>query len=186
MENSSEIPNTSQEELYRACEPVARLVSRRILYPLGTREDVEEVVQDVMCCLLTCPEKYDQDRAGLKTYVAVLARSRALNLRRKLSREQTVPMEGMLEIGLEDNRVMEREELKDLISRTLKALKPKEQKLFTMRFLYHMTITEIAEQGGLSRAAVDIRICRLRKKLEHIFSEEGIIIRENNDTGGVK
>lgn len=185
-EAGAEILNIGQEELYRACAPVAGLVSQRILYPFGTREDVEEVVQDVICHLLTHPEKYDRDRAGLKTYVAVLARSRALNLRKKLSREQTIPMEGILEIGSEDNRIMEKEELKDLISCTLKALKPKEQKLFAMRFLYHMTIAEIAEQDGLSRAAVDIRICRLRKKLEKVFSENGIFIRENRNTGGVK
>ncbi|PNV62122.1 hypothetical protein C0033_10745 [Clostridium sp. chh4-2] len=174
-----QISGMDQEELYRTYAPAARLVCQRILYPLGTKEDVEEVVQDVMCELLTCPEKYDECRASFKTYVAVVARSRALNMVKKLSRLKMVPMEGVLEIGLEDNRAVEWEELKDLIKQILKSLKPKEQKLFSMRFLYHMTIEEIAEQSGSSRAAVDIRISRLRKKLEKIFSEEGITIREN-------
>lgn len=175
------IGNMSQEEMYCAYAPIASLVCQRILYPLGTKEDVEELVQDVMCHLLTHPEKYDEDRAGFSTYVAVVARSRALNMRKKLSRMKTVPMEGVLELGWEDNRAVEKEALTDLISRTLKSLKPKEQKLFSMRFLYHMTISEIAEYSGSSRAAVDIKICRLRKKLEKIFAAEGIIIREKGN-----
>lgn len=175
-----------QEELYHRYAPVARQVIKRILCPIGSQEDVEELVQDVMWELMEHPDKYEKDRGSLSTYVAVLSRSRALNYRKKLRDIRTVPIEGMLEIGYEDNRCMEEMELKELVGRILRSLKPKEQKLFAMRFLYHMTIHEIAGHMGCSRGAVDLRISRLRRKLEKVFSEEGIAIRCHGQQDGQK
>lgn len=178
-----------QYELYNRCAPVARQVVGRILCAVGSSEDVEELVQDVMWELLEHPEKYDESRGNLTTYTAVLSRSRALNARKKLLNSRTIPLEGILELGYEDNRAVEELELKELVSRILTSLKPREQKLFTMRFLYHMTIEDIAGQGGCSRRAVDIRLSRLRRKLERIFAAEGIILRSdgqvNDPKGGV-
>ena len=168
----------SQGRLYQTYAPVARQVCSRILYPIGTPEDVEELVQDVMYQLLVHPEKYDQERAGLNTYVAVMARSRALSRRKQLSDSRTVPLGGILELGYEDNHALERAEMRDLVRSVLLHLKQKEQRLFAMRFLYHMPIEESAGPLGISRRAADIRICRLRRKLEKIFAAQGLAVRE--------
>lgn len=167
-----------QGRLYQTFAPVARQVCSRILYPVGTPEDVEELVQDVMYQLLVHPEKYARERAGLSTYVAVMARSRALSRRKQLSDSRTVPMEGILELGYEDNHALEQAEMRDLVRSLLRHLKQKEQRLFAMRFLYHMPIEEIAANLGISRRAADIRICRLRKKLEKVFAGQNLGVRE--------
>ena len=184
MTQSTDTSPDSQGQLYQTYAPVARQVCSRILFPVGTPEDVEELVQDVMYQLLAHPEKYDQKRAGLGTYVAVMARSRALSRRKQLSGARTVPMEGILELGYEDNRALEQAELGELIRSVLGRLKQKEQQLFAMRFLYHMTMEEIAGKLGISRRAADIRICRLRKKLEKIFAGHGLSVREYDPKEG--
>lgn len=173
-----------QERCYDQYAPVARQVINRILYPAGSREDVEELVQDVMWELLEHPEKYQEERGSLTVYVAVLSRSRALNARKKLGCLRTVPMEGMMELGYEDSRLVKELELKELVGRILASLKPREQRLFTMRFLYHMTIEEIAVHLKCSRGAVDVRISRLRRKLETLFAAQGITIRTDGRKGG--
>ncbi len=184
MKQSTDTIPDIQGHLYQTYAPVARQVCSRILYPVGAPEDVEELVQDVMYQLLAHPEKYDQERASLGTYVAVMARSRALSRRKQLSGTRTVPMEGVLELGYEDNRALEQAEMRALVQSVLGQLKQKEQQLFAMRFLYHMSIVEIAGKLGISRRAADIRICRLRKRLEKIFAGHGLAVREYEQKEG--
>lgn len=79
------------EDLYARYFPLARATAARFLQGTGSDEDAEEVADDVMLELLAHPEKYDGGRGGLSTYVCVLARSRALNRRRTLTRRPASP-----------------------------------------------------------------------------------------------
>lgn len=79
------------EDLYARYFPLARATAARFLQGTGSDEDAEEVADDVMLELLAHPEKYDGGRGGLSTYVCVLARSRALNRRRALTRPGLPP-----------------------------------------------------------------------------------------------
>ena len=81
------------EDLYARYFPLARATAARFLQGTGSDEDAEEVADDVMLELLAHPEKYDGGRGGLSTYVCVLARSRALNRRRTLTRRACLPLE---------------------------------------------------------------------------------------------
>ena len=81
------------EDLYARYFPLARATAARFLQGTGSDEDAEEVADDVMLELLAHPEKYDGGRGGLSTYVCVLARSRALNRRRALTRRACLPLE---------------------------------------------------------------------------------------------
>ena len=167
--------------LYQTLSPVARQVIKNILIHAGAQEDVEELVQDVMYEVLAHPEKYQSERSSLGTYTAVIARSRALNHLQKLKKLKTVSLEGLMEIGYEpdsgedggESRIL----LKEMVTFALNSLKPREQKLFAMRFLYHMQIDEIASRMGCTRGAADIKLSRLRKKLRKILEAQGIQIR---------
>ena len=59
-----------------------------ILHGVGTREDVEDVVADCFCEFWQNVQKYDPDRAGLKTYLCAIARSRAVDRLRLLCRRR--------------------------------------------------------------------------------------------------
>ncbi len=163
-----------EEIFYDRYVPVARAVAARILYPSGTKEDIEEIAQDVMCEIIMNYEKFDESRGSLETYVRVMARSRALNYRKRQPRYHLVPLEGELELSTEDEDMAE---LKELVGEVIERLKPKEKILFTYRFLYHLTPKEIAEKTGCSRRAVDSRLTRLKKKLVRYFQDNGIAVK---------
>lgn len=176
MENADEWKNRSaewEEAFYHKYVPVAKITAGRILYPIGTQEDIEEVVHDAVCEAMVNFHKYDESRGSIETYIRIITKSRALTFRKRQERYKTVPLDNCLELWTEDEDVAG---LKDVVRCVLKGLKPKEQDLFTCRFLYHMTPEEIANQAGCSRRAVDSRLSRLRRKLENEFRKNGMEI----------
>lgn len=160
-----------EELFYHKYMPVARTVAGRILYPSGTQEDIEELALEAVYEAMENIGKYDEARGSMETYVRIIAKSRALTYRKKQERYRTVPLEGTLELWIEDEDTAE---LKDLVRRVIGQLRPREQILFTLRFLYHMTPEEIARREACSRRAVDSRLTRLRKKLVKVFRDHGV------------
>ena len=63
-------------EAYDALAPAVHAVVLRVLVDASSAQDV---VQDVFVQLWTCPQRYDPTAAPLRTYLMVLARSRALD-----------------------------------------------------------------------------------------------------------
>ena len=72
------------------------------------------------------------------------------------------------------DEVLTQEFIRDII----KNLKPKERQLFTMRFLYQMSIEEIGTKLNKSRGTVDTSLSRLRKKLLTQLKEHDIEVKE--------
>lgn len=147
-------------------------VVRSILGDRGRDEDVEECVQDVVWTYLKDPGKWDPARGSEKTYLCVLARSRARNLRKKLGASAECPLDEGICLAAEDG--MERAAVRDALERALAALDGEERRLFTLRFLYEWSTAEIAATLGISPSAVTTRTARLRDKLKKRLAREGI------------
>jgi RNA polymerase sigma-70 factor (ECF subfamily) len=64
------------ERAYRRCSPGARRAAARVL---GDHAAAEDVVQDVFMDLWERPEAYDSRRGPLSSYVAMVARARAID-----------------------------------------------------------------------------------------------------------
>ncbi|MGL4336832.1 MAG: sigma-70 family RNA polymerase sigma factor [Turicibacter sp.] len=163
----------SKEEFYYDYYKTAEYVFKMMLPPVGTKEDIEEGVADVLLEVMNHPEKYDVSRGGIKNYIRVIARSKALLMRRKIIKKQTIPLSEDFMISYTDE-VLTKEFITDLI----KNLKPKERQLFTMRFLYQMPVEDIAIQIGKSRGNVDTSLTRLRKKLKDELIKHEIDVKE--------
>ena len=79
-----------ERAIRRVMDQYSRLlwsVAGGVLQGVGTEEDLEECVADVYVFLWMHPEKFDPLRGSLKSYLAMVARSRALNRRRQLTRQ---------------------------------------------------------------------------------------------------
>jgi RNA polymerase sigma-70 factor, ECF subfamily len=79
-------PRLDRPELadaYRELAPRARSVARAVL---GEESVAEDVAHDVFLRLWIDPGAYDPTRGSLAAYVSVLARSRALDVRRRAAR----------------------------------------------------------------------------------------------------
>ena len=152
----------AEEDLYARYFPLARATAARFLQGMGSGEDVEEVADDVMLELMEHPENY----------VCVLARSRALNRRRALTRRACLPLEEdiLVESGGGPDDALTREGVRAAVL----ALNPSERQLFTLKYVYEYTGAEIAGRLGIAEGAVHTRVCRLRAKLIRLLHRQGI------------
>lgn len=158
--NMRHILGITEDDFYQEYYKTAEYIFKIILPPLGTKEDIEEGVQDVLLEVMNHPEKYDESRGGMKNYIKVIARSKAILMKKRLTGKQTVPLQEDFMIAYHDE-LLTQELIRDLI----KNLKPKERQLFTMRFIYQMSIEEIAKELNKSRGTIDTALSRLRKKM---------------------
>ena len=60
-----------------------------VLSQVGTTEDMEECVADVFIDLWEHPQKYDESRGGLKAWLSVIARNKAIDRYRQKTKIQT-------------------------------------------------------------------------------------------------
>lgn len=163
----------TQEAFYTRYFPLARATAGRILFGIGSDEDVEECANDALLEVMTHPEQYDESRAGITTYIAVVARSRALNRRRELSRHPLLPLED--DLLIETPAAGESEpDLRAALRTAVLALGEADRRLFTLKYVYEYRNVDIARELHLSEGAAHTRICRLRARIIRLLAKQGI------------
>lgn len=142
---------------------------------LGRRSEAEEVLQEVFLQVWTQAGRYDAERASLKGWILMLARSRALDrLRRRevtRRREEEAGEETRLElvspVGTE--RLEERER-RSRVSSALGLLTPEQRHCIELAFFEGLTHTQIAERLEAPLGTVKSRILIGMNKLRQALS----------------
>ena len=163
-------------QLYDAAADRLFAVALRVL---GDVADAEEAVADAFAQAWEQADRYDPQRGSVLAWLLLMARSRALDRRR---RRDT----GMVRLGGEDGeKALEREEsplrgaedLLDLLQHggalhaALASLAPAPRQLIKLAFLEDLSHQQIAEHTGLPIGTVKSHIRRglerMRQALEH-------------------
>ena len=143
-----------------------------IMNGIGGREDVEECVSDVFVCIWNKYENYSEERGNFKTWILIIAKYRALDYRRKLlvgnNNISTEEIE-LVSPDRIDNKIIDNEEKKNIIL-AINKLKEPDREIFYRRYFFYESIEKIAEHLGLTREAVDNRLCRGRKRIREVLS----------------
>lgn len=131
-------------------------------------QDIEECVADAFIYLWQHPEQYDPQRGTLKSWLAMVAKSRALDRVRKLSRRR--------ELSLEEGFGPEPEEEPELwtggMEELLEGLNEEDRELFRRRYGEEQKPGEIAREMGLPVKLVENRLYRGRQKLRRRLERE--------------
>ena len=162
---------------YEKYNPQIRATVARILKYAGKVQDIDDCVNVVYLELMEKLQQYNETRGTLGAFVAVIARSAALNYC-KSSMRRTSELVGDDKLDFLANPVeYEGEvEFKLLVENILEKLNKKERLLFTMRYIYFYSPEEIAKAMQIKRSAVDMRVNRLKKKIKDFLIKGGIMI----------
>jgi RNA polymerase sigma factor (sigma-70 family) len=119
--------------------------------------------------------QYNETRGSMGAFVAIVARSAALNYC-KSNMRKAGELIGDAQIDFLSGPIEVEDEVehKILIENILKDLSDEEGILFTMRYIYFYSPDEIAESFKIKRNAVDARVNRLKKKLKRLLIKGGI------------
>jgi len=146
---------------------------------LENDEDAKEIVNDTYLKTWNtippnCPDP-------LKPYVGMISRQLSLD---RYEREHAQKRGGQVTLLLyelaeciPDNDSGEdigaSIDLSDALSRFIRSLPDKTQKVFVRRYWYSSPISEIAEEYGMKESNVTVLLYRTRKKLKEFLSKEG-------------
>lgn len=144
-----------------------------ILHISCTKEDMEECVSDVFLEAWTHIEKFDAAKGSFKTWLFILTKYKALEYKRRLSKQTTVNIE---DLALEDGESLERQMIsrqdQEKVMEIINGFNDLDKELFIRRYLYNEKINDLTDALKLTRAAIDNRLLRGRKLIKEVFSHE--------------
>lgn len=147
-------------------------VAGAVLHGVGTAQDVEECVADVFIHLWENSHKFDPDRGALKSWLAMVARSKAIDRWRELSGRSTVPWDEAFlagEPGATDS-VME-EETRRVLTAAVNALGEPDREIVVRRYYYGQKPKEIALALNMSVKQVDNRLYQTKRRLRQALCD---------------
>jgi RNA polymerase sigma-70 factor, ECF subfamily len=141
-------------ELYDRFSPVVYSAALRVL---GDPQAAEDVLQEVFLQLWRNPRAFDASRGSLGAWLAVIARHRAIDQRRK-RRPETDCDEVVLAVDPGLDGLAEQAEAMDLVRGVLANMPAEQCRALEMAFFEGMTHSEIAARTGEPLGTVKTRI----------------------------
>lgn len=147
-------------------------IAASILINAASVQDVEECVADVFIYLWQYPEKYDPDKAKLSSWLSVVARSKAVDSYRRITRKREISMEEILveSLGYAENNAADEE--KDKLRSCIDELDEKEKELVMRRYYYEQKPAEIAVALDMPKKQVENRLYYVRQKLRKMMEKQ--------------
>lgn len=168
-------------ELYRHYEGKVRYGVARAAMKLGRRRDVDELVQEVWCRLMSDERRilryYDPERGRFGPFIGWVAYQQTLyvlNLQRNRARAgDAVESEALVDEGSTQfvAELFQRDFFQKLLARVDAELAPHDRVILREHYLGGRTIREIAEELGAKEDAIYQRNRRLKKKLATIVEQ---------------
>lgn len=146
-------------------------IAAAVLKNVGSEQDVEECVADVFIDLWENPDKYEPERGTLKSWLCMVARCKAIDRYRVLSKHSTVPLEGAMMVGrmgMQD-ALLQEETKRELVA-AVNALADVEKDILIRRYYYEQKPREIAKALDLPLKQVENHLYRSKQKLRKAIS----------------
>ncbi|MCI8737491.1 MAG: sigma-70 family RNA polymerase sigma factor [Lachnospiraceae bacterium] len=153
-------------------------IAASVLINAASTQDVEECVADVFIYLWQYPEKYDPDKAKLSSWLSIVARSRAVDSYRRLTRKREISMEEIVMQSLEyaENNAADEEPegtySRDKLRSCMEELDEKEKELVMRRYYYEQKPAEIAVALDMPKKQVENRLYYVRQKLRKMMEKQ--------------
>jgi len=137
----------------------------KVLLPLKRDGIIEECINDVFFSIWNHSDKFKGGDIEFKKWIYKIAKFRAIDYYRKEIKNTEVSLEGDISEGksIEDEIIIT--EGKDELIVLINSLESIDRDIFIMKFFLDVKSDDIAKKLGMSRAAIDNRIYRGKKKL---------------------
>lgn len=163
-------PTSSREfaRLYADHRAVVHAAAQRVLRDSA---DADEVTQDVFMSLWRNPQRFEAGRAPLRTYLSLLARSRALDRWRSRqaaarSVERLTRASDPADAVVDDcQTLLERDELRRAVRRAIRELPPAQREALALTYWGGLTTGDVARHTGVPPGTARSRLRLARATL---------------------
>ena len=169
--NAPEINNS----FYDKYNQQIRAIVARILNNADKSQDIEDCVNTVYLELIEKLRQYNETRGSIGAFVAIVARSTALDYCRSSRRRQGEFIgDDKVDFLSEPMGFEDKVEFEMLVESILEKLNKQERALFTFKYILFYTPEEIAKALKIRRSAVDMRVSRLKSKIKTFLIKGGV------------
>ena len=165
----ADIGNRDEDAMNFVINKYSRLlwpIASAVLKNVGSEQDVEEVVADAFIFLWEHPGKFDPKRGTLKSWLCIVARSRAIDRYREITRRQTVSLEETVladRFGMQE--ALMREDTRRELLAAVNALGEPGREILIRRYYYEQKPREIALALNMTVKQVDNSLYRSKRHL---------------------
>ena len=138
----------------------------KVLSPLERDGIIDECVNDVFLSVWNNDNKFTGEEVEFKKWIYKIAKFKDIDYYRREVKNSDISIDDK-EIStnkLVEEEIINTEERNELIN-LINTLEPMDRDIFTMKFFLGIKSDDIARNFGLTRAAIDNRIYRGKKKL---------------------
>ena len=141
-----------------------------ILGATGTPQDIEECISDVYVHVWKNPKSYDSQKGSFKTFLAVVARSKALDAYRKLSKSTIIELSEAISCSDDDllGYIVEKE-MHDKLYAAIETLTEPNKEIVIRRFFFDEKPRRVAEKTDIPVKEVENRLYQSKLKLRKIL-----------------
>lgn len=146
--------------------PLVKGVVYKVLIPLQRTDLLEECMNDVFLSVWDNVDQFKGDVSDFRKWICAISKFKAIDYYRKVVKQMEVSSEHMdrlVESSIEDELI--RGENREELFALMNVLEPMDREILLLKFFLGVKTEDIASQFGLTRAAVDNRIYRSKKKL---------------------
>lgn len=163
------------ESLIEKYAAYAGTIIRRIVLPVLSESDVEELTADVFTAVWRNPKALTAE--NLRPYLAAAARNAALSRIRTLKDWQPLDDEFIMVCGNIENET-DRRLLAEALAEAMDQLEDSDRKILVETYYYCHTLKETANELGITENAAKTRLFRARARLKKILTERGIVYED--------
>lgn len=173
-------PEKAYDALFASyCDYVYAIVYNR-LRSTGTREDIEECVSDVFADIYFGYEKDSSFEGDMKGYIGTVAKRRAINAFRSLSKrnmrtaDDSEELFGTISADTDIEADADTNETRSILIEKINELGEPDSTIILQKFYYDRSSGEIAEMLSMNASAVRMRASRALNKLKVTLAVAGI------------
>ena len=151
------------------------VIAGGILGSIGTAQDIEECISDVFVEVWKKPKAFNKQKGTLKNFLAVIAKNKALDRYRVLSKEKIVEIEEA--INASDDDLLEYvidKELYAALYEAVNTLTEPNKEIIIRRYFFEEKPACIAEKTSMPVKEVENRLYQSKQKLRNILNAKEI------------
>ncbi|WP_246942449.1 sigma-70 family RNA polymerase sigma factor [Bacillus pinisoli] len=166
------------EYIIDAYMPLVKTIATKVLHNMK-RTDIDECINDVFLTVWQNAHQFEGNAQDFKKWIGMMTKYKAIDryrqAKRQIENEQPdAPLVQKVSALQTDVSVFKREE-KNALLLAISQLKEIDRDIFIMKYFLELSNSEIADNLGLSKAAIDNRLYRGKKilatntKLKELF-----------------
>ena len=146
-----------------------------ILNNIGTKEDIEECISDVYVNLWKNPKAYNAQKGSLKTFLAIIAKRRALDKYRQLTKAKTIELDEAVSSSDDDLfEYIAKQELYCELYEAISVLAEPDKEILVRRYFFDEKPSSIANKTHIPVKEVENRLYQSKLRLRKVLCGKGV------------